>query len=234
MSKSEDLVLFDSLCAVIRGKVPGFKIRFKNESRWQKFLGKLLFFDPGYMIDTVTTLGTTVWFPSREFLEKDRWVSFKILAHEYVHLLDRKERPVLFELFYAFPHFLALFSLAAIAANFYSNLWLYALCTLVFLLPLPSFGRAQLEVRAYAMNLAINMWRHGYPKTESIEQKVGYFSSWQYYKMWPFKGMVRSWFEDYIVRIQNINSQGPRGVDVIFNDSDAYADVYGLMTGIEF
>lgn len=228
-----DSEMFSALCAVIRGRVPGFQIKYKEDSKWQRFLGKILFWSRGYTSSVTTTLGSVVWFPSREFT-KDRWLAFKILSHEYVHLLDRQKRPIIFELLYVLPQCMALCALGALAAIFYSEFWLFSLCALVFLAPWPAFGRAMIELRGYTMSMAVNMWRYGTVLESTKDALVGKFCKWSYYKMWPFEETVRGWFNDAERRIYNIDAVGVAPEDIIFADSEAYQDVYTLMTGIEF
>jgi hypothetical protein len=229
-----DDILFGELAAVIKRRVPGFSIKYKEDSRWQRFLGFLSFFSTGYMVNVTTTLGETVWFPSRKFVKENRWRAFKILAHEYIHVLDGSKYSFLFQFLYALPQLFALFALWAILSFWFSNWWLLSLIALVFLAPLPAFGRAQLEFRAYVMNMAIALWRHGEILDAHRDYLVNVFSSWTYYRMWPFPNSVRAWFDDAEQRIRNIDRMGVSDSDIIFDDSEAYSDVYSLLTGIDF
>ena len=224
--------LFDELVSAIRRRIPGFKIRYKNKSIWQKIIGKLCFFNRGYMTDYTSTYGDTVWYPSRKFLEESYKRAFKILAHEYVHLLDRKKYPIIFELFYVMPQVFTLLSLFSILALFFSDLFLLFSAALLFALPAPSLGRAVIEMRGYAMNIAINMWRHGSVTSETMTAILKEFTGLSYYRMWPNKKDVEKWMEESIARIRNIDSI-KRDDETILGDSDAYADVYDLLTGIE-
>jgi hypothetical protein len=225
--------LFHALQAKIRGRVPGFRIRYKNESWWQKLIGFFLFFNPKYMTRYTSTFRYTVWFPSRKFVNESRMRAFKILSHEYVHLLDRKKAPFFFELLYASPQFFVVFMLLAVLSIWFSNWWLMALASLVFVAPWPAWGRAVLEMRGYAMGMAINIWRHGDLKKATEEWIVEHFTGWDYYRMWPFSGDVNEWIEEYKGYISNIDCVGERGGDTIFDQSDAYLDVYELLTGID-
>jgi hypothetical protein len=223
--------LFDELISVIRRRIPNFKIKYKNRSIWQKIIGKLCFFNRKYMIDYTSTYGSTVWYPSKEFVEKSYKRAFKILAHEYVHLLDNKKHPIVFKMLYATPQIFALLSLFSILALFFSNWFLLFLVALLFALPIPSIGRAQIEIRGYAMNIAINMWRYGSVTAETINSIADEFAGWSYYRMWDRKDVMK-WIDEYIVLIRNIDSI-KRDDETILEASDAYADVYELLTGIE-
>lgn len=230
---ADDKQLFESLCATIRTRIPRFKIGYKNKSKWQKFLAVILFFIRGnrYMKSIVTTLGTTVWFPSEEFVEQSKWRAFKILAHEYVHLLDRWKHPFLFDLFYVLPQILAILSLVSLMAFWFGWWWLFGLVALVFLAPMPSYGRAELEKRAYSMGIAINIWRHGSILDDYRDVLVGVFCGKTYYRMWPYEKDIRKWIEETERLVYNIDAVRPKGT--VLDLSDAFIDVYEMLTGIE-
>jgi len=228
-----DNQLFDALQAKIKGRIPGFNIRFKNESRTQKLIGKLAFFNKKYMSSYTSVLGSTVWFPSREYVNESKMRAFKVLGHEYVHLLDRKKHPIVFELLYASPQVFVVFVVLALLAFFFSNWWLIALSLLLCALPWPSPGRALLEMRGYAMNLAINIWRHGSLLPETKDWITEMFMGWSYYKMYPFPKSVRESIDRYERYIYRVDTVRPADGTIIFDYSEAFVDVYELLTGIE-
>jgi hypothetical protein len=234
MNDRSDLELFDALAEKIKRRVPGFKIRYKNESKWQWFLSKLLFFNKDYLTKFVTTSKEDVWYPSREYITKNRWKAFKILAHEYVHLLDWQMHPILFQLMYVFPQVLSLLSLLSILAAFFSNWWLTALSALLFLLPIRSFTRAQIELRGYTMSLAVNFWRYASVQQKTIDRIAEHFTGWRYYRMYPKEKVVEEWLEEAMVKIRAVDRVGQESLKSVMVDSAAFEDVYELMTGIEF
>jgi len=225
---------YDELAWLIAKRVPGFAIKYKDESRWQRFLGCLCFFNKKYMTKYTNTFGKTVWFPSRKFVERNKWAAFKILAHEYVHLLDRMKARLFFEISYAFPQFVFMLSLLALLSIWFSFGWLFSLLSLLFLLPIPAVFRAAIEMRGYSMNIAINIWRHGSLREDTREWITEAFTGWPYYKMWPFPSVIRGWIADTERRVYNIDAVKIDPEDVIINDSEAFVDVYALVTGIEF
>lgn len=224
--------LFLLLAEVIRENIPGFEIKYKNESKMQRFLSKLLFFNKEYMTEFTSVFRYKVFLPSREYVKKNPSKAFKVLAHEFVHLLDKKKRPLLFGLLYSFPQNLFVLALSALSAIWIGWPGLFGLVFLLALLPWKSRPRALLELRGYAMNLAVNAWKHGSVKPDTLGWIADTFCDWSYYKMYPKKEAVVLWLEEYLLLIQNIDSI--HDDRTIFDESEAFQAVYELMTGIEY
>jgi hypothetical protein len=108
--------LFEQISAEIKEIHPSFSVRFKNESKLMRLLTVLMYpFNDRFMNGFVTTLGSAVYFPSLKLL-KLRWRDYaRVLAHERVHIWDGEQRPLRFNLGYAFPQWLAVIGLAAFA-----------------------------------------------------------------------------------------------------------------------
>jgi hypothetical protein len=88
----------------IEKEVPSFTIRFKNESPLMQALGALMYpFNQSFLADYTTTIGPTVYFPSKRDYEADPDSSLVTLAHEYVHIYDSKQAGFRFQLSYAAP-----------------------------------------------------------------------------------------------------------------------------------
>jgi hypothetical protein len=160
---------FDSFWnEVVLKKFPKAKIKYKDESNLMSFLG---WFSPNFYENMTTVIGQTIYFPSKEKLEKDYPQGLRILAHEFVHLVDREQEKFgMFELKYLFPQILAMFSLLSFAA--YWNIWLLLfLLFLVFLVPgIPSPCRTYFEANGYAMNLFFLF--EGVPLNPTIDSKI--------------------------------------------------------------
>ena len=171
----------------IENNIPGFKIVRKSKSDLMGFLSMLLFFNRHFLTKYVTTIYPRVYVPdSWGRSKRGHQVELSVLAHEYVHLYDRKRLGWLFNILYLSPQIFALGTLGA-----FWNVW-WLLC-LFFLLPLPSPGRAWLEFRGYRMNLAIFYWTN---KREcGINWIVKEFTSSNYYFMMPFGKYIRKKFE---------------------------------------
>jgi hypothetical protein len=88
--------------------IPGFEVRYKDESYLMAILGVLAApFNRDFATRYTTTWGKRVYFPSREFYRVDPSRSFRILAHEFVHLWDSQEHWY-FKLSYMMPQLLVL------------------------------------------------------------------------------------------------------------------------------
>lgn len=163
------------------------KIGFKDESRFMRTLGKLMFFNPAFMQRFTTTIGSTVYFPTRAWVSANTDAAARVLAHELVHIADAKKMTSkLFSMCYLSPQIFAIFSLLAI---FGSCWWLVCL---LFLLPLPSPARTFLELRGYAMTDAVTHKQTNGNAFAPIEFLRRQFTSGAYYFMWPFASDVEN------------------------------------------
>jgi len=172
-----------------RQYIPKFKIAFKDKSKFMKLLSVILFFLPSFMTRYTTTIGYTVYFPSETNLDKNPEGNLRVLAHEFVHMMDYKKYNILFSLGYIFPHIFAVFSLFALMAISFSNLWLLSLLMLLLALPLPAYFRMYFELRGYTMSAAFNVWTgSNFPKEDWL---LSIFAGSSYYFMWPFKDNMK-------------------------------------------
>lgn len=184
--KLENMILDD---------IPNFKIVSKTTSFLMKVLSVFLFFNKSFMTSYISVIYPRMYVPKLPWKENDHYSAILVLAHEWVHLSDRKRFGLLFDIGYLFPQCLAFLSLLA---PFLSVWWL--LC-LLFLLPIPSPTRAWLEFRGYSMTMACKWWLTG--------NEINYYwierqfvGQW-YYFMWPFKGIVRKMLEKQMEKIKN-------------------------------
>lgn len=153
---------------VVVKRFPKAKIKFKDESNLMSFLG---WFSISFYASMTTVIGTTVYLPSKEKLEKDYEGATQTLAHEFAHMVDASTEGLLFFwLKYLFPQILAVFSLLSVAV--YWNTWsLLCLLFLLFLVPgIPAPGRTFFEANGYAMSLYF-LFR-GAPRNSAIENKA--------------------------------------------------------------
>lgn len=154
-----------------------------------KNLGLIAFINPLFMTEYTTTIGNTVYYPSKKYIEEDPLRAIKLLAHEYVHIVD-SQNDELFSIKYLMPQ---IFVLLIIPAIFIIGWW--SLLFLLFLLPIPAYHRMVYEKRGYTMSLFMlneifydfnKEWREQLlaKAAESINAK--YFKGPGYYFMWPF------------------------------------------------
>lgn len=103
-----DLATLQAFEAEIKKHVPTFKIAYKDETPWMRVLGFLATpFNQGFMTKYTTTLGQTVYFPSRAYYEGQPKASFNVLAHEFVHMQDSVKYPGWYHLSYMLPQILS-------------------------------------------------------------------------------------------------------------------------------
>jgi hypothetical protein len=169
-------------------EIPGFELTFKNESDWMKFLNLFAqLFNKGFMTRFTTTAGATVYIPSRQYLLDNQEAVAGVLAHELVHMKEaQKDGVVLMFLRNAFPQILAALALFALIA-LWSPWFLLALIFLLALLPLPSPSRRDVELRGYAMMMAIRYWTGGEFVEADYTFYANEFTGSAYYFMWPFR-----------------------------------------------
>lgn len=223
LSKEEHEQFFFVLEDTIRQHIPGFSVKFKDESLSQKILGLLAKpFVPQYMTGFTTTLGKTVYYTSRSRLSRTPESAWNTLSHEFVHLFDGKKHPLRFPLSYVFPQVLGVFAFAALAA-IWTSLW--ALTALVFLIaaaPWPSRGRTQAELRGYAMDIAISYWLEGELPEWKRDWIRGVFTGWSYYRMCPDGAYIDRQIDEML------NNLSAFGVPVT-EDAQPYHVVHDLL-----
>jgi len=184
---------FDNFYTDLSTKLPGFKIAYKDESWLMKIISYIFFYNKTFMTSYTTTIGKTVYFPNRKFVQDRDFDAIDILSHEFVHAKDcEKQGQVIFSFFYLFPQSLSLFMLLLLPINIIASLILFA----VFLSPLPAYWRKIYEVRGYQMSLftyAELMKELNYSEEkikENLEKAAEsfgkHFINSDYYFMWPF------------------------------------------------
>lgn len=219
-----DKEIYESMVELITEKIPDFEIKYKDENFWSKVRGILVYpFNQQYMTHYTTTLYPVVYFPSRAWVEADYRRAWKVLAHEFVHLWDRKCMGVLFDLAYALPQVGFVLALPALLAIWFSPWFLWFLTALLCLLPIPSYGRMVLEARGYTMSMAVNYWRHGRVSERTRIWIAQQFTGAGYYFMWPFE-------HNMAVRLDNAVYQLEKGTVFDWPDAGPYRWVHQLIT----
>lgn len=183
---------FESFLFELQRINPKFNIKFKDKSLLMKIIGALLFFNKDFMKTYTTTIGNTVYFPSKQFIESSPESALIITAHEYRHAYDaNKINSLLFSIIYLMPQLLFILIVPALYLFGY-----WGLLFLIFLLPLPAYGRMRLELNGYITSLFI--LNEILLETNSSEEyrvlklqqsaliKNKQFTGPAYYFMWPF------------------------------------------------
>lgn len=189
----------------VRTRVPGFQLRWKEETWSQKVIGTLLqAFNPYYMVRYISTFYPVVYFPTKEGYESRPVASFMSLAHEYVHLRDTMKHPFWFRLSYLLPQVLILPLLVlGVVLSLYIGWWATPFFVLanVCVLPLPAPWRVNWERRGYAMTLAVNYWLTGtIPPANVLLVKLS-FVGWGYYRMSWSEEQTNAWVQRTLAKI---------------------------------
>ncbi len=209
---------FQDLVTAATVQFPSLEIKYKDQSTFMKILGGIMFFNPDFMTDYITTIGDTVYFPTVALVTNNEISSSIILMHELVHINDQqKYSKFLFAISYLFPQILFPFC----AILFFFIHWYIALpIMLLFMSPLPASWRMNWEKRAYIAALYVQ---------QKLSQKLGFnaslatqatydeaqFNGGAYYFMWPF-GLTN----DFNNAIVNINAGQRPYSDPIFDVLD--------------
>jgi hypothetical protein len=177
MPKTTCMTAFDQFSAELQQLTP-FRIRYKDEAWEMQALNLLvMWFCPQFMSRFTTVIGSTIYFPSRLYLQRYPKSAMRVLAHEVVHILDaeRVSFPA-FMLGYLFPQILTL--------GVFAFPWLgpWALLFLLFALPWPAPFRFHFESRAYALDYLTTEASHREAALEGISHQFG---NWEYYRMYP-------------------------------------------------
>ncbi len=117
-----DLRTLRAFEAEVRRVCPEFKLGYKDQTFSQKLLGFLLPLKQTFLTKSATTVYPTIYFPSKKEYDAHPWSSFIVLAHELVHLLDTKDKPIA-RLSYLMPQVLAVFPLAAYVFYMKDHSW---------------------------------------------------------------------------------------------------------------
>lgn len=193
---------FEKLVVGAQTYFPDLKIKFKDESLLMKILSKILFFNKNFMTNYTTTIGSSVYFPSKSYLEKNERSAIVVLLHELVHLQDAKKyNNLLFGFLYLTPQILALLFFPLLFIS-----WKIALFFLIFAFPIPSYFRMYFERRAYMASLyCINeMSKKMNFQPLLLSNSIFFlnqFKSSNYYFMWMFKNLEAQ-FNEAIEKIK--------------------------------
>jgi len=212
---------FERFLSCLQEKMPDLKVKYKNTSTLMKVISYILFFNKNFMTSFTTTLGSTIYFPSEEYVKKNEMGAVLTLAHEYVHAKDAKSiSGFLFSFLYLLP-----LSLAPLMLLFGFVHWVLALVLfLLCLVPLPAYFRKRFELRGYIMSLFVHneLFKERKASLEAKRLTLVHladrhnknFTGANYYFMWPFGVKL-----ELLKAIEDILSE-----DILFNEP-YYLDV---------
>jgi len=182
---------------------PSLKIKYKDESLFMRMLSIILFMNRDFSKRYVTTINKTIYYPSKDYLNKNNFSASVVLLHELTHVYDAKN--IFFSIAYLMPQIFALLFFPALFINIK-----FALLFLLFLLPLPAYYRMLYEKRAYMITLysyykllkkqkAFNSTKFFALKESVIKE----FTGPVYYFMWIFKNSIKEEFDECCIKIMN-------------------------------
>lgn len=163
----------DALRARLSAELPGFELRFKDESGLQRLIALLVRpFNATYLTEYTTVLFGRVYVPNRAFLaDMSRESLFALLCHEAVHLRDARRFPVFFQLSY------------------------------LLLPPLGPGFRALWEWRGYSETLRVELALWGEIPDAMLDRIADRFAGPDYLFMWPARRTVRARLERLRARL---------------------------------
>lgn len=209
---------FKDLVTAAQKHFPDLQVKYKDQSPFMKFLGKALFFNPGFMTSYTTTIGSTVYFPTESFVNERPASAAVVLLHELVHIKDaQKFSKPLFSFLYLTPQILVLLCLPLLLLS-----WKIALPLMVlFALPTPSFFRMHFEKRAYLTSLyALSKLgeRLKFPPLLVSQESLflQQFKDSSYYFMWPFSNLQK----DFDLAVNKIKAGERPFEDPVFDILD--------------
>lgn len=143
----------------------GVDFKLKEDIKWMSLVGKI---NPDFTSYVTTTLGNTIYLPKDlAYKEID---TVKMLAHEYVHVLDNRKH-TFYKLSYSFPQILSIFGFLGIL-GFWSPYYVLFSCFFGCLFRLPSPFRLHWELRGYTMTMAVERWVMGKVQEETKEDII--------------------------------------------------------------
>jgi len=207
---------FDELVAKAKTHFPNLQIKYKNEDTFMKILGTLMFFNPGFMTSFITTIGDTIYWPSREFVQNNPQSVSEVFIHECTHIYDEKRvGSAPFKLGYLFPQILALPMLLLL----FMLTWKIVLPLVILcLLPLPAPFRAYFERRAYFVSMRAGYSLHGWDPTVIGAHAAKNFKNSSYYWMMPFGEDAKFATEAANVLADKPESASEPALDKMIND----------------
>lgn len=175
---------FNDLVTKAQTYFPNLQIKYKDQSTFMKLLGTLMFFNPAFMTDYITTIGNTIYWPSEQYVQNNSKSVSEVFIHECTHMYDEKRvGSVPFTLGYLFPQLLAL----PVLFLLFVLSWKIVLpLVLLCLAPLPAPFRALFERRAYFTSMLVGYKLYNWDPAVAAPHYAENFKNSSYYFMMPF------------------------------------------------
>jgi hypothetical protein len=185
--------LDDFMENVVWKRAPKVKLYDKSSSvlMWALYIcGFMWIWMNDFFNNSHTTIGKRVYI-TRTAIEKGWWESiYRVMRHEFVHILQRLKYGLLYDISYLFPQILASGALLALLAIWFSNSWLWALCALGFGAPWPAPWRKKWELEGYTQSMLTRFELYNDISDNYVKNIALNFVTSFYYFMWPFEGYV--------------------------------------------
>ena len=214
-----DINFFNQVVTEIQQYYPDMRVAYKDESTFMKTLGKILFFNKSFMNDYTTTIGSTVYFPTRKFVEQKPINAAIVILHEMMHIDQAKKySKYLFSFLYLFPQISFLIFLPLLFLSWKIFLPLLILSAL----PIPAYFRSYFEQQAYSVSLysVYKLAKLGGLNIDLSHNANFYISQFKgpyYYFMNPFNS-VDEYFKN---TVQKIYDDGKPFDHQVFNTVDS-------------
>ena len=207
---------FSDLIAKAQTYFPNLQVKYKDQSTLMKVLGKILFFNPTFMTQYVTTLGNTVYLPNEQYPTQYPEDAVTVFIHECTHMYDEQRLgKIPYTLGYMFPQllFVLMWPLLFLVS------WKIVLpLSLLFLAPLPAPWRAYFEQRAYFVQMLVNNKIYGEDPDNDGNLFAGWFRNGNYYFMWPFE-QTSVWLQEAAnIKAGKGLAQTEAGLSTMVND----------------
>jgi len=197
-------MFFNKIVQEIKKEYPDFEIKYKDQSKFMKILGNVLFFNPSFMKNYTTTIGSAVYFPNKQFVENNPINASMIALHEMMHVSQAKKiSGILFSFLYLFPQILFLVFLPLLLVSWKIFLPLLFLSAL----PIPAYFRSLFERQAYSVSLYVSykmnkLYGLNIDLESSVNFYIGQFKGPYYYFMSPFNS-INNYFKNILIKINN-------------------------------
>lgn len=194
---------FQDLVTGAQKYFPSLQVQYKDQSTFMKILGTILFFNPSFMTDYITTIGNTIYYPTENYVKAHPISGAVVFLHELVHINDSgKLSKPLFSFLYLLPQ---LISFLLLPLFFFVHWWIVLPLVLIFAAPIPAYFRMNFEKRAYISSLytltKLGQRLHFNPQLpDQVNFFLSQFKGSYYYFMWPFD--LTSEFNNAVANIQ--------------------------------